>query len=153
MGIDKVKVIMQGYPEIVVLCGSTRFVKTFDEMMLKFTLAGKVVLTVGTHFQSDHGSRWVDQKEMLDELHKRKIDLADVVFVINKDGYIGESTQSEIEYAERHGKKILLYECEGPHEYDFSKYPKVVSCADCEYVESDLGEIDAICQYLTDASM
>jgi len=97
-------------PEIVVLCGSTRFIDLFDKMMLKFTLEGKIVLSVGTHFQDDQGSVWEDEKPMLDELHKRKIDLADRVFVINKEGYIGSSTKSEIEYAIKNDKIIEYLE-------------------------------------------
>ena len=49
-------------------------------------------------------------KEMLDDMHKRKIDMADEIFVISKDGYIGDSTKSEIEYAKEHGKKIRYLE-------------------------------------------
>ena len=49
-------------------------------------------------------------KEMLDDMHKRKIDLADEIFVINVGGYIGESTKSEIEYAKSMGKKINYLE-------------------------------------------
>ena len=45
-------------------------------------------------------------KAMLDDMHKRKIDLADEIFVINVDGYIGASTRSEIEYAVRTGKTV-----------------------------------------------
>ena len=47
-----------------------------------------------------------EQKIMLDDMHKRKIDMADEIFVINVDGYIGNSTKSEIEYAETHNKKV-----------------------------------------------
>ncbi len=49
-------------------------------------------------------------KEMLDDMHKRNIDMADSIYVINVGGYIGESTQSEIEYAQNHGKKISYLE-------------------------------------------
>lgn len=49
-------------------------------------------------------------KEMLDDMHKRKIDMADEIFVINVGGYIGSSTRSEIEYALRHGKKMEFLE-------------------------------------------
>ena len=45
-------------------------------------------------------------KEMLDDMHKRKIDMADSIYVINVDGYIGESTKSEIAYAIKHGKEV-----------------------------------------------
>lgn len=47
---------------------------------------------------------------MLDEMHKRKIDMADEIFVINVDGYIGSSTKSEIKYAEAHNKKVKYLE-------------------------------------------
>ena len=49
-------------------------------------------------------------KEMLDDMHKRKIDMADEIFVINVGGYIGDSTRSEIEYAKKQGKKISYLE-------------------------------------------
>ena len=49
-------------------------------------------------------------KEMLDDMHKRKIDLADGIYVINVGGYIGDSTRSEIAYAKAHGKKVEYLE-------------------------------------------
>ena len=49
-------------------------------------------------------------KEMLDDMHKRKIDMADSIHVINVNGYIGSSTKSEIEYAKLHNKKITYVE-------------------------------------------
>ena len=51
-----------------------------------------------------------EQKAQLDELHKRKIDMSDAIFVINKDGYIGSSTESEIRYARAHLKEIVYLE-------------------------------------------
>ena len=48
---------------------------------------------------------------MLDDMHKRKIDMADEIFVINPGGYIGKSTRSEIDYALSHGKTVK-YLCE-----------------------------------------
>lgn len=94
-------------PEIVCLCGSTRFYKTFDEQNFRLTLAGKIVLSIGCNTKSDEGlSLTEEDKTRLDELHKRKIDLCDSVFVLNVDGYIGSSTRSEIEYALLHGKPV-----------------------------------------------
>lgn len=94
-------------PEVVVLCGSTRFPDAWAKARLDLTLAGKVVLTVGCDTKSDE---WlgitVEQKAALDELHKRKIDMADRVLVLNVGGYVGESTRSEIEYAEWWEKPI-----------------------------------------------
>ena len=49
-------------------------------------------------------------KEMLDDMHKRKIDMADEIFVIDVGGYIGESTRSEIEYARTNGKPVRYLE-------------------------------------------
>jgi hypothetical protein len=102
-------------PDIVVLCGSTRFWKTFQEQSLRLTLENNIVLSVGAVTSSDaehiaQGVITVEDKVRLDELHKRKIDLADEVFVLNVGGYIGESTRSEIEYAEKLGKPIAYLE-------------------------------------------
>ena len=47
---------------------------------------------------------------MLDDIHKRKIDMADAIYVINRGGYIGESTKSEIKYALEHNKPVMLME-------------------------------------------
>ena len=52
----------------------------------------------------------VDTKEILDDMHKRKIDMADEIFVINVGGYIGSSTKSEIEYAKTTGKAVRYLE-------------------------------------------
>jgi hypothetical protein len=96
-------------PKIVTLCGSTRFKAEFEAVMKDLTLQGAIVISVGLFGHSGdlpsdfEGS---DTKLGLDELHKRKIDLADEIFVINPGGYIGSSTRSEIEYAERHGKPV-----------------------------------------------
>lgn len=49
-------------------------------------------------------------KEMLDDMHKRKIDMADEIYVINVGGYIGDSTRSEIAYAKAHGKTVNCLE-------------------------------------------
>jgi len=94
-------------PKIVCLCGSTRFSKAFRAANLRETLAGRIVLTIGCDFKSDDalGLTLVD-KARLDELHLRKIDLADEVLVLDVDGYIGESTAREIAYATAEGKLI-----------------------------------------------
>ncbi len=60
-----------------------------------------------------HGDNevWTEgTKEMLDDMHKRKIDMADAIYVINVGGYIGSSTRSEIGYAEKNGKRIMYLE-------------------------------------------
>lgn len=100
-------------PTIVCLCGSTRFSEAFRQANLNETLKGKIVLTIGCDMRADADlfkdldevqRQWV--KAQLDELHLRKIDLADEVMVLNVDGYIGESTRREIVYAILHKKGI-----------------------------------------------
>ena len=97
-------------PEVVCLCGSTRFYDEFQRANYDLTMAGKIVLTVGFYpHSSTHGEgvgHDSPEKVALDELHKRKIDLADRVFVLNVDGYIGDSTRSEIDYAVEHGVPV-----------------------------------------------
>lgn len=99
-------------PHIVCLCGSTRFIEAFFNEGRKETLKGHIVLSVSvvTTGPSDHTGEHFGIKKMLDELHKRKIDLADEVLVLNVGGYIGESTRSEIEYAEKLGMPIRYLE-------------------------------------------
>lgn len=103
-------------PKIVVLCGSTRFFQQFQRANYEETMAGKIVLSVGFYMhrsEAAHGEKWgctPEQKIGLDELHKRKIDLADEVLVLNVGGYIGDSTRSEIEYAQALGMPIRYLE-------------------------------------------
>ena len=97
--------------KIITLCGSTKFKDEFFKEQKRLTLEGNIVISVGLFGHSGDVEAWTDDtKEMLDEMHKRKIDLADEIFVINKDGYIGESTKSEIEYAKEKGKIIKYME-------------------------------------------
>lgn len=99
-------------PTIVCLCGSTRYRVAFEEANYQLTMQGYIVLSVGFFMHACnnvHGGNvgaTPEQKIELDELHKRKIDLADEVLVLNVDGYIGESTRSEINYAKEHGKPV-----------------------------------------------
>lgn len=105
-------------PTIVCLCGSTRFTKAFQKANLDETLAGRIVLTVGCDLGSDN-ELWPDSetrlsiKLRLDHLHKRKIDLADEILVLNVGGYIGDSTRDEIRYAETRNKGIRFLEPTG----------------------------------------
>lgn len=102
-----------GRPKVVCLCGSTRFMDAFFAAGWEETLQGRIVLSVGVCAHAeDHGGEALGEpvKEMLDELHKRKIDMADEVLVLNVGGYIGESTRGEIAYAQAHGIPIRYLE-------------------------------------------
>ena len=102
--------MIQDY-NIVTLCGSTRFKEQFLETQKRLTLEGCSVISVGLFGHSGDDDVWKPGvKEMLDDMHLRKIDLADEVFVINVGGYIDESTRREIAYAEKTGKIIKYLE-------------------------------------------
>ncbi len=105
---------MVGKYEVVTLCGSTKFKDEFIKIQKELTLKGYIVISVGFFEHSEEDEVWLEgTKELLDDMHKRKIDMADTIFVINKDGYIGKSTESEIEYAKKSGKNIKYLESSG----------------------------------------
>lgn len=102
---------MVGKYKVITLCGSTKFKDDFLREQKRLTLEGNIVISVGMFGHSEDGEILTENiKEMLDDIHKRKIDMADEIFVINKNGYIGTSTKSEIEYAKSLGKKISFME-------------------------------------------
>lgn len=109
---------MIGKYKIITLCGSTRFKDAFMEQQKRLTLEGNIVISVGLFGHSGDSEVWENMdegtltktKEMLDDMQKRKIDMADEIFVINVGGYIGSSTKSEIEYARATGKPVLYLE-------------------------------------------
>jgi len=103
------------FPKIVCLCGSGRFMDEFHAAEERETLAGNVVLTIGANTKDvARDTSLSHHKPMLDELHKRKIDLADEILVLNVGGYIGESTRSEIQYAQAQDKPIRFLEMVDP---------------------------------------
>lgn len=109
---------MNGKYKVITLCGSTRFKEQFMEVQKQLTLQGNIVISVGLFGHSGDNEVWEGMSEdtltqtkiMLDDMHKRKIDMADEIFVINVQGYIGSSTQNEIEYALKTGKTVHYLE-------------------------------------------
>lgn len=105
---------MIGGYKVITLCGSTRFRDEFIKAQKELTLQGNIVISVGLFGHSGDAEVWEGMSEdtltktkiMLDDMHKRKIDMADEIYVINVGGYIGSSTKSEIEYALAHGKPV-----------------------------------------------
>ena len=105
---------MVGKYKVITLCGSTRFKDEFMKAQKRLTLEGNIVISVGLFGHSGDDEVWTDgTKEMLDDMHKRKIDMSDEIYVINVGGYIGSSTRSEIEYAEATGKTVRYLEESG----------------------------------------
>jgi hypothetical protein len=101
-------------PPIVVLCGSTRFKDEFAAANRDLTRRGAIVVAPGV-FGHSGDPMTDDDKTRLDELHRRKIDLADEVYVVSdKFGYIGDSTRSEIEYARGLGKPVRAWRRDDP---------------------------------------
>lgn len=106
---------------IICLCGSTRFTERMLEIQWELTKRSHVVLTwcalPDSYFEKNHpgkehfhGGDLEGVKEIVDQVHKRKIDLSTAIGVINVGGYIGTSTRSEIDYAVAHGKKVYWLE-------------------------------------------
>ena len=110
---------MHGNFKVITLCGSTRFKNEYIEVQKRLTLDGNIVLSVGLFGHSGDSEVWENMdegtltktKEMLDDMHKRKIDMADEIFVINVGGYIGpirrlrsHHRQIEIVYSAKHRK-------------------------------------------------
>lgn len=100
---------------IITLCGSTKFKDEINEANARLTMQGHLVISLGVFGHVDMPDHdWTtggnETKQMLDNLHKRKIDLADEIMVINVGGYIGESTRDEIQYALLKDKPVRYLE-------------------------------------------
>jgi hypothetical protein len=108
--------LLESMPRIVCLCGSTKFYEEFCRTNYEETMKGNIVLSVGFFMHKaakSHGDKigiTGEQKMKLDQLHLRKIDLADEVLVINVGGYVGESTRHEINHAVATGKPVRYLE-------------------------------------------
>jgi len=104
---------MIGRYKVITLCGSTRFKDTFEKVAKDLTLEGAIILAPTVFGHSGDGGLLTDEtKKMLDNMHLRKIDMCDEVFVVNVGGYIGESTRKEIQYALRNGRAVRYLESE-----------------------------------------
>jgi hypothetical protein len=101
---------------IYTLCGSTRFPTAFELANMHLSMLGHVVISVGllghadqppgARFLTSDGDESTPAKQNLDQLHFRKIDLSDAIFVVNPGGYVGSSTWREINYARAHNKQV-----------------------------------------------
>ena len=95
---------------IITLCGSINFKDEFLKVQEKLVLEGNIVFTPNFFDNIKKEEISLETKEMLDKMHKQKIDMSDEIYVINQGGYIGESTKLEIEYAKSKGKKVTYLE-------------------------------------------
>lgn len=93
--------MLVGRPPIVCLCGSTRFKRAYEVANEQLTLNGFIVLSVGCFGHDREMPLTPEQKHRLDDLHLEKIKLADCVLFLDVNGYLGESSKREREYAQR----------------------------------------------------
>lgn len=103
---------MIGKYKIITLCGSTKFKDKFMEVQKELTLNGNIVLIPEIFTHSDYEVKIMPKEVInaLNNIHKIKIDISDEIYIINVNGYIGENTKSEIEYATSQGKNIMYLE-------------------------------------------
>ncbi|GAA0336601.1 hypothetical protein GCM10008967_28710 [Bacillus carboniphilus] len=92
--------------KVITLCGSTKFKEQFEKANAYLTLQGNIVISLGFFEQSEGIEITKEQAELFEKIHFEKINMSDEIFVIDVNGYIGESTRKEIEYAKQHGKSI-----------------------------------------------
>lgn len=101
---------------IVTICGSTQFKNEILEIAQNLTLDNHIVLAPCVFHHADNLELTTEQKIRLDNLHKEKINMSDAIFVVNKNGYIGESTYDEIDWAQRMKKEVYFLENPNPEE-------------------------------------
>lgn len=89
----------------ITLCGSIRFKGEFLKWNKELTLQGHVVYSVVCFGHPDDVPS-ESEKQMLERIHMLKIDYSDEIFVLDVDGYIGETTRREIAYAKLKNRKI-----------------------------------------------
>jgi hypothetical protein len=93
--------------KVVTLCGSVRFWNEIQEISERLELENEyAVIGIIPNIMD----RDLTEKDLFGELHRIKIHLSDAIFVVNVDGYIGESVKKEIEYAKENGKEIIYLE-------------------------------------------
>lgn len=108
-------------PKVIVLCGSTRFKVALREWESRLEIEEQCpVIPVSLWSDGPTVFPTADEKEIMDRVHRSKIDLATEVFVVDPGGYVGDSTKAEIEYAQSMGKHVrwLSREVQGWTEAD-----------------------------------
>lgn len=103
-------------PIVTTLCGSTRFPEAHWLAQMHLSLMGRIVIPCGLYGHADEprgarhltsdGDETTPEKQGLDQLHFRKIDISDGIYVVNVGGKVGESTRREVNYAIENGKDV-----------------------------------------------
>jgi len=95
--------------KIITICGSLRFENEMKFYAEKLELEGNCVLSViyGTRDKDEYS---IEEINSFGIGHFKRIDISDSIFVVNKNGYIGEAVKNEIDYARKHNKEIMYLE-------------------------------------------
>lgn len=93
--------------KVITFCGSSRFRKLFHKLASEYTLMGWIVLMPHCYYENDSRP---DLKDLLIDIHRDMIRISDAVLIVNKNGYIGKSTEEEIKFAKALCKEIKYYE-------------------------------------------
>ncbi len=95
--------------KLITVCGSLRFQKEIMMISEKMELQGNCVIAPIYPTNPDKDAYTEEEANILDEMHKEKIKISDAILVVNVDGYIGSSTKSEIEFAQKLNKEVIYY--------------------------------------------
>ena len=95
--------------KVVTVCGSTKFKKETEQAIAMLEERGDAVFSVGSFMHADNAALTKEQKNRYDRLHLQKITVSDYIYVVNPEGYIGESTTVEIKFAKSRGKHIEYF--------------------------------------------
>ena len=90
--------------KVVTICGSMKFKDKMMEVTRDLEIKNKYVV-IQCVYSNDRFNE--EEQVLLADLHYKKIDISDVIYVVNVDDYIGTSTKKEIEYAKSLNKKII----------------------------------------------
>jgi len=98
-----------GKAKVITICGSMKFVPKIKEETERLTLEGNCVLSIiyGTKENEAYSEEFC---ELFDRMHLQRIEMSDAIYVVNVDGYVGNATKEEIDYAKSLDKEILSLE-------------------------------------------
>ncbi|MDR2834399.1 MAG: hypothetical protein LBV67_11855 [Streptococcaceae bacterium] len=92
--------------KVITICGSLKFTKEMQQVSEQLELAGNCVLSVIYPTKTNYTQ---EEIALFDQLHRQKIFMSDAIFVVNVNGYIGESTRNEIEFAKSLNKEVQFF--------------------------------------------
>lgn len=107
---ELVKLLKSKYRKIATICGSSKFKDDILKVSEKLTLEGYIVLTEGLFEQADNLDIFDEERKQIEDMQKEKILLANLIYIVNKDGFIDDTLKSQIEYAKEHNKEIQYLE-------------------------------------------